>query len=93
MSTNEVFTFDMTGNGKTLVGKSHGPLLAHAKATDCRALCVGHDGKAWAAVTEQGRPSGGALLHIIHAAWTASPQPWPRRRKESGLREAEGRPG
>lgn len=64
MSTNAIYTFDMTGNGKTLAGKSHGPLLAHAKATDCRALCVGHDGKAWAAVTEQGRP-GGALLHLV----------------------------
>lgn len=64
MSTNQIYTFDMTGDGKTLAGKSHGPLLAHAKATDCRGLCVGHDGKAWASLTEQGRP-GGALLHLV----------------------------
>lgn len=64
MSTNEAFSFDMTAPGKTLPGKRHGPLLAHAKRTDCRALCVGRDGRAWAAVTQQDRPEG-ALLYLV----------------------------
>jgi sugar lactone lactonase YvrE len=64
MSTNEVFSFDLTAKGGTIPGKRHGPLLSRAKQTDCRAMCVGPRGKLWAAVTEQGLP-GGAQLHLV----------------------------
>jgi hypothetical protein len=64
MTTNQLFAFDLTAAGPTIPGKRRGPLLAGAKGTDCRAMCVGPDGTVWAAVTEQGRPEGG-LLHLV----------------------------
>ncbi|MCI0639097.1 MAG: SMP-30/gluconolactonase/LRE family protein, partial [Gemmataceae bacterium] len=64
MSTNELFSFDLTATGTSIPGKKHGPLLAKAKSTDCRAMCVGTSGKVWAAVTEQGLP-GGQMLHLV----------------------------
>jgi sugar lactone lactonase YvrE len=64
MSGNGLFSYDLTGDGTTLAGKSHGPLVADAKATDCRALCVAPDGRVWmgVAVTREGQ---GQLLHVI----------------------------
>jgi sugar lactone lactonase YvrE len=64
MSTNQLFAFDLTASGDTIPGKKCGALLAKAKGTDCRAMCVGSDGRVWAAVTEQGLPEG-ALLHLV----------------------------
>ncbi|MCI0380440.1 MAG: SMP-30/gluconolactonase/LRE family protein, partial [Gemmataceae bacterium] len=64
MSTNELFSFDLTTTGTSIPGKKLGPLLAKAKSTDCRAMCVGTSGKVWAAVTEQGLP-GGQMLHLV----------------------------
>ena len=66
MSTNMLFSFDMSAAGKTVPGKRHGPLLANVKATDCRALAVAptKEGKVWMALTEQGRP-GGAMTHLV----------------------------
>jgi sugar lactone lactonase YvrE len=64
MSTNAMYAFDLTATGDTIPGRTLGVLLPGAKATDCRALCVGKDGRAWAAVTEQGLP-GGAQLHLV----------------------------
>ena len=59
MSTNQLYSFDLTAPGTTIPGRRHGPLLANAKATDCRALCVNpKTGKVWAALTEQKRPNG-----------------------------------
>ncbi|MCS7045025.1 MAG: SMP-30/gluconolactonase/LRE family protein [Gemmataceae bacterium] len=63
MSTNMLYSFDLTAPGTTLPGKSHGPLLAGTNAqgkpriTDNRAMCVGPTGKVWAAVTEHGIPA------------------------------------
>ena len=62
MSTNMVFSFDMTAAGSTLPGKRHGPLLAGPgvkgkdRISDCRAMATGPKGKVWAAVTEHGIP-------------------------------------
>lgn len=64
MSTNELYSFDLTASGTMLAGKTHGPLLAGVKSTDCRAMCVGPDGAVWAAVTDQGR-AGGPMLHLV----------------------------
>ena len=63
MSTNMLYSFDLTATGSVLPGKSHGPLLAGKNAkgnpriTDCRAMFVGPSGKVWAAVTEHGIPA------------------------------------
>jgi sugar lactone lactonase YvrE len=64
MTTNALYAFDLTAAGKALPGRSLGKLLPAAKGTDCRALCVGPDGRVWAAVTEQGLPRG-PLLHLV----------------------------
>jgi sugar lactone lactonase YvrE len=67
MSTNQLYSFDLTASGDTIPGKRHGPLLPKAEQTDCRAMCVGADGWVWAAVTQHGLPQG-ALLHLVGSA-------------------------
>ncbi len=64
MSGNQLYSYDLTGEGSTLAGKSHGPLIAAAKATDCRALCAGPDGTVWMGInaTFDGR---GQFLHLV----------------------------
>jgi sugar lactone lactonase YvrE len=63
MSTNRLYSYDLTAAGDTLPGRSLGPLIPGAKATDCRALCVGPKGTAWAAVTEA--KDGIQKLHLV----------------------------
>jgi len=41
MNTNNAYAYDLTQKGDTLAGKSLGTLVQGAKATDCRAMCVG----------------------------------------------------
>ncbi len=66
MSTNALYRFDLTKDGKTLEGTSVGPLLPGGKGkprrTDCRAMNVGPDGTVWAAVTESSTAGG---LHLV----------------------------
>ncbi|MSQ96009.1 MAG: hypothetical protein EXR98_15840 [Gemmataceae bacterium] len=64
MSTNQVYSFDMTATGDKIPGKSHGEILAKAKSTDCRAMCTDNKGKVWMAVTEHGLP-GGAQCYLV----------------------------
>jgi sugar lactone lactonase YvrE len=64
MSTNQLYVYDLTGDGPTLQGRSLGTLVAGAKETDCRALCVGPTGQAWVAVTVAD-PTVGRLLHLV----------------------------
>jgi sugar lactone lactonase YvrE len=64
MSTNALYSFDLTATGDKVPGKLIGELLAGVKQTDCRAMCVAPDGRVWAAVTEGGRPEG-AVLHLV----------------------------
>jgi hypothetical protein len=64
MSTNAIYSFDLTASGGTLPGRNHGKLLPQAKQTDCRALCVGADGTAYAAVTREDAP-GGRTLYLV----------------------------
>lgn len=63
MSGNQLYSYDLTGDGPTLAGRSLGPLIPGAEATDCRAMCVGPDGRVWAGVaaTFAGR---GQFLHL-----------------------------
>ena len=44
MSANQLYSYDLTAAGQTIGGRSLGPLIAGAKKTDCRAMCVGADG-------------------------------------------------
>lgn len=64
MSGNQLYSYDLTGEGDTLTGRSLGPLIPSAKATDCRAMCVAPDGTVWAGVaaTFEGR---GQFLHVM----------------------------
>ncbi len=64
MSGNALYSYDLAGDGTTLAGRSHGPLIKSAKATDCRAMCVAPDGGVWmgVAATLEGR---GQLLHVV----------------------------
>lgn len=64
MSTNQLYSFDLAAPGDKIPGKQHGPLLANAKAIDCRAMCVGPTGKVWMGLTEQARPAG-PMTHIV----------------------------
>lgn len=50
LSGNQLYSYDLTGKGDVLEGKSHGKLCATAESTDCRALCVAPSGVVWAAV-------------------------------------------
>lgn len=50
MSGNQLYSYDLTGAGDTLAGKSLGKLVATAESTDCRAMCVSPSGVVWAAV-------------------------------------------
>jgi sugar lactone lactonase YvrE len=64
MSTNGLYAFDLAAAGDKIPGRRLGSLLADGKRTDCRAMCVGPDGRVWAAVTEHGRPEG-PVLHLV----------------------------
>jgi hypothetical protein len=64
MSTNQLFVYDLTQTGDTLAGRTVGALIPGARATDCRAMCVGPTARVWAAVTEAHAEIGN-LLHIV----------------------------
>jgi len=67
MSSNQLFSYDLTGEGDVLPGRNVGKLLHGAKEnkhTDCRAMCSGPTGDVWAAVTMpyEGIPN---LMHLV----------------------------
>ncbi len=64
MAANNIYTYDLTQEGDVLKGVSHGELIAGAKQTDCRAMCVGPNGTAWAAITENVEGFG-SKLHLV----------------------------
>lgn len=64
MSSNLLFSYDLTAEGSTLPGRNLGTLIADAKSTDCRAMCVGPTGIAWCAITDV-NPDGVHLLHLV----------------------------
>jgi hypothetical protein len=63
MSTNQLYSFDMTATAAKIPGKTHGPLLTVEK-TDCRAMCVDRKGKLWMGVSEQVK-SVGSRCHLV----------------------------
>jgi hypothetical protein len=65
MSTNRLFAYDLTAAGDTLPGRDLGPLVPTATDTDCRALCVGPSGQAWASVTTDCGYPGVRLHHLV----------------------------
>ena len=64
MSTNQLFSFDLTASGSVLPGKKCGELLPAGTKTDCRAMCVSPTGAVCAGVTVHGLPEGPAL-HLV----------------------------
>ena len=74
MSTNMLYSFDMTAKSDKVPGKSHGKLLSNVKATDCRAMCVGNKGKVCMAVTEHGRPGGPQCYLVSFTPGDKSPR-------------------
>jgi sugar lactone lactonase YvrE len=64
MSTNQLYAYDLTQKGDTLAGRSVGELVPGAKNTDCRALCVGPKGDAWAALTVPDKEIG-QRQHVV----------------------------
>jgi hypothetical protein len=64
MSGNLLYSYDLTATGDTLPGKSLGKLVAEAKSTDCRALCVGPKGEVCAAVTAH-TALGNSIFHVV----------------------------
>jgi len=74
MSTNALYKFDLTKDGKTLEGTTVGALLPGGdkpRRTDCRAMNIGPDGAVWAAVTE--RQEAGGLKLVRFAAKDKAP--------------------
>jgi hypothetical protein len=62
---NQLYSYDLTGEGEALAARSLGPLLAGAKSTDCRAMCVGPTGTTWAAVMGAFGPDRTQELHLV----------------------------
>ena len=64
MSGNQLYAYDLTGEGNVFEGRSLGPLIPKATKSDCRAMCVAPDGEVWAGVvaTFEGR---GQFLHVM----------------------------
>lgn len=63
MSGNFLFAYDLTKEGDTLDGKNLGEMIPGAKSTDCRAMCAGPSGAAWAAMTSL--VDGIHQLHLV----------------------------
>ena len=66
-SGNQLYSYDLTGAGDTLAGHSVGPLIPGAERTDCRAMCVGPDGRVWAGVAAT-FDDRGQFLHLVSYA-------------------------
>jgi sugar lactone lactonase YvrE len=68
MSGNQLYSYDLTGEGDTLAGRSLGKLLPDAEKTDCRGMCVGPRGTVWAAVW--GSRGNEGALHLVRKSPT-----------------------
>jgi sugar lactone lactonase YvrE len=64
MSTNQLFSFDLTASVPAIPGRSLGQLLPGAPSSDCRALAVGSTGIVWATVTQPGK--NGQEFHLVN---------------------------
>jgi len=72
--SNLLYSYDLTADGNTIPGTSHGALIPGAKLTDCRAMCVGPTGTAWAAITETLDGFGQKLHLVSYKAGDATPK-------------------
>jgi sugar lactone lactonase YvrE len=73
MSTNQLYEFYLLSGKDKIPGKSRGPLLAGAKSTDCRGMCVDKKGKVWMAVTAPG-PSGSQCYLVSYTPGDKAPR-------------------
>ena len=73
MSGNQLYGYDLTADGDTLPGRSLGKLIADAKSTDCRALCVGPDGTVWAGVAATYDDGRSSLRLVSYRSGEAAP--------------------
>jgi hypothetical protein len=73
MSGNPLYCYDLTGEGDTLAGRSLGPLVPDARATDCRALCVAPDGMVWAGVAASYEKRPSVLRLVSHRPGDPAP--------------------
>lgn len=74
MSTNALYSYDLTAEGNVIPGKKVGELIAGAKDVDCRAMCVGPTGTAWAAITTNVEGFGHMLNLVSYKAGDAAPR-------------------
>jgi sugar lactone lactonase YvrE len=74
MSTNQLYSYDLAQKGDTLNGKSLGELVPGVKQTDCRALCVGPKGEAWAALTAPDKEIGSAQYVVSYRPGDKAPR-------------------
>lgn len=74
MSTNQLYSFDLTASEKKIPGKSHGALLANTKSTDCRGMCVDTKGKVWMAVSYQAKGVGQRFDLVSYTPGEKSPR-------------------
>ena len=74
MSTNQLYSFDLTASGSKIPGKSHGPLLSFANSTDCRGMCVDNKGKVWMAVSHQVKGIGQRFDLVSYAPGDKAPR-------------------
>ena len=73
MSGNQLYRYDLTGDGETLMGKSLGKLIEKAEKTDCRAMCVAADGRVWAGVAATFKGAGQHLHLVSYRPGDSSP--------------------
>jgi hypothetical protein len=64
MSGNQLYAYDLAAPGNVLAGRRLGKLIADAKATDCRAMCVGPAGEVWMGVAAT-FVDGSNYLHLV----------------------------
>lgn len=74
MSGDRLYAYDLTAEGETLPGRSLGRLLPDARATDCRAMCVGPAGEVCVAVTGHYGEFSNVLHLVTYRPGDASPR-------------------
>ena len=74
MSTNQLYSFDMTAQADKIPGKTHGPILAKIEKTDCRAMCVDLKGKVWMGVSQQVKGVGSRCHLVSYTPGAAGPR-------------------
>ena len=95
MSTNQLYAYDLTADGRHPAGPSLGTLVPGAKSTDCRAMCVGPTGD-----VVGGDHRGRIRRSARSCTWSATSRrrparPWPGGDPQPGytaMTDADGKP-